>query len=310
MKLEQTNYPMNHTATVLMVCEPDDEAAKAAAAAAAKAEAEKAQADKAAQEAAAKAAAEKAAQEAAAAEAAAREAQEKKDRGEKLSDNEAKLLKEVMGFKERAKKAEDALKAFEGIDPVAVKKMLEEKQQREQEELARKGEWDKIKAQMAEQQKAVVAQKDNEIKARDDQLAQANKQIADLTVGHAFNSSKFITDELALTPNKTRALYGSHFEFKDGKVVGYDAPAGTKDRAPLVDKDGNPLSFEAALSKLIEADPEKDSLKRSKVAAGAGSGTQNSGAPAPAADARANVGKGLARIQAGLEKRAAEKSKK
>ncbi|HHJ4449796.1 TPA: hypothetical protein ACQJMR_005500, partial [Raoultella ornithinolytica] len=77
-----------------------------------------------------------------------------------------------------------------------------------------------------------------------------------------------------MTPAKARVIYGSHFEIgEDGQVVGYDKPAGAKDRAVLVDGQGNPLAFESAIERILRADPEADALLRSEAKQGAHSKT-------------------------------------
>jgi hypothetical protein len=293
-------YSMSHQATVLTAREGEDEAAKAAA--------EKAAAEAAAKKTAEDAAA-KAKTEADAASAAAAEAQAKKDKGSSLTDTEARLLKENMEKKEALKKAQESLKAWEGLDANEVRKMLEERKQAELEAAARKGEFDKIREQMKADREAALKQKDAEIGTRDASIASLQQQIADLTVGNAFTGSQFVKEDLALTPTKARALYGSHFEFKDGKLVSYDKPTGAKDRAPLVDGNGEPLSFDAAFKKIIDADPEKDSVLRSKVAPGAASTTNSSAEPGASPTAEDNSPKGINRLKAALDKEAAEKTK-
>ena len=89
-------------------------------------------------------------------------------------------------------------------------------------------------------------------------------------------------------------IYGEHFEVgEDGKMVAYDKPSGAKERTKIVDRDGNPASFDVALQRIIDSDPDKDTIIRSKVREGSDSKESNG---------RANqaVGKGLARIQASL----------
>ena len=123
--------------------------------------------------------------------------------------------------------------------------------------------------------------------------------VDELTVGQSFASSSFIKDNLVLTSAKTRALYGSHFEMKDGELVGYDKPAGSTDRTPLVDAGGDPLSFDEALKRLVESDPDKDTLLRAKGNPGAGSRTQQIQKP-PKTDDNLH---GAARIAAALSAR-------
>jgi hypothetical protein len=255
--------------------------------------------DDAAKLAAEKAAADKAAADKAAADVAAA--------GTKPSDAEAKLLKEVMEKKEKFEaerkariEVENKLKEFDGIDPKAIKALLAEQTEREQKELAAKGEWDKLKAQMAEANGKIVAEKDAAIEAERNTVKTLNQQIADLTVGAAFSASQFLKEDLVLPLNKARSLYGSHFEYKDGKVIGYDQPAGVASRVPLVDSKGEPLGFEEAFKKIIDADPDKETILKSKTAPGAGSGTQVKPKPASSETAVSSDAKGLTKIQQAL----------
>jgi len=207
----------------------------------------------------------------------------------KLSDREAELLKENMDKKRKLKEAQDALaaanerlKAFDGVDPNELRQLLaereearKEKEEAERKALEAKGDWERLKQMMAEEHEKVVGTLKGELDTTKNALSAAQAQIVDLTIGAQFSNSAFINDELVLTPSKARQIYGSHFELVDGRVVGYDKPAGAKDRTPLVDGAGNPLPFEAALKKLVDADPDRERLVRSKLKEGAGSKTTN-----------------------------------
>jgi hypothetical protein len=96
-------------------------------------------------------------------------------------------------------------------------------------------------------------------------------QISNLTVGSAFAQSTYIKDDLVIPPSKVKSLYGSHFEFQDGRAVAYDKPAGVAERTMLVDAKGDPLDFESAIKKIIDADPDRDQLLKSKIKPGSGS---------------------------------------
>jgi hypothetical protein len=221
----------------------------------------------------------------------------------KPSDAEAKLLKEVMEKKAEAKKLRDALAAFGDLDPAKAKELLDGEAKREAARkkaelttLEQKGEFERVKTMMAEEHK-------NQLKAHIDRAAEleaalnaAKGQIDDLTVGTSFGNSSFVKEELVLTPAKARALYGSHFSIEDGLQVAYDKPAGAKERTKLVDASGDPLGFDAALAKIVDADPDKDTLKKSKLAPGAGSGTTN----VKKVEAKVVTGGGLERIKAAL----------
>ncbi|QFZ84615.1 hypothetical protein GFK26_18485 [Variovorax paradoxus] len=198
----------------------------------------------------------------------------------KPSDAEAKLLKEVMDKKRALETANtqlaqvnERLAQFEGIDAAKVRELLKEKEEQERTQAEARGDYEKLKKQMADSHAAEKTTLQSTIEAAQASISGLQKQIADLTVGGAFSASTFIAEDLTLPVSKARALYGSHFEFKDGVVVAYDKPASSADRAPLVDAAGTPLSFDDAFRKIVDADPDKDQLYRSKVKPGAGSTT-------------------------------------
>lgn len=196
----------------------------------------------------------------------------------KVSDEEARLLKENMKKKEaldranaELKKAQENLKRFDGIDPEAVKQLLNDQRTAEEKALEAKGDWDRLKTRMAEEHGKEVQTLQEQIKSLTEQLNSTQGTIKDLSIGTHFSQSKFIAEELTLTPAKTRVIYGDYFDVEEGKVVGYDKPRGAANRTAIIDQYGNPVGFEDALKKIIEADPEKDHLLKSKIKPGAGS---------------------------------------
>lgn len=229
------------------------------------------------------------------------------------SEAEAKLVKEVMQKKEALKKAkadnealtgkvselETKLSAFDGVNLDEVRQLLAEKVEADKKKLEEKGEWQRLRDQMvSEHQKALGALKsesDTKVAELEKQLSESSFAIDDLTIGRAFGDSNFVRESLTLTPAKARVVYGSHFERKDGKIIGYDKPAGAKDRTPLVNGQNEPFSFEEALQKIVEADPDKDQLIRSKTKQGAGSKSIGSDGKQ-----KVEVGSGRERIAAGL----------
>ncbi|MCG5512851.1 DUF6651 domain-containing protein [Ectothiorhodospira shaposhnikovii] len=197
----------------------------------------------------------------------------KKEEGRKPSDAEAKLLKEVMQKKERIRDLEEQVKKFDGINADEVRALLKERQEQEQRKLEEKGEWEALKKQMADAHQNELKAVREELSTLKSSLTEREQVIERLTVGHHFDASKFIADELTLTPAKARVVYGPHFDVVDGNVVAYDKPRGAKDRAPLVDANGDHLSFEQAIKKLVDADPDRDDLYRAKAKPGANSQT-------------------------------------
>lgn len=254
-------------------------------------------------EAAAKAAADKAAAEAAAA---AASGDPKAAELKALADEKADLLKEVMAKKEKIRSLEsDAtdLKAklaqFEGIDPVKVKALLAEQAENERKQLEAKGDFEALKKQMVEAHEKDKKVLNDRLSEQEKTVGSLQAQIAELTVGNAFGASSYLKEELVLTTTKARVIYGTHFEYKDGKVVAYDKPAGEAGRAMLVDGKGDPLAFDAALEKIVEADPDKDTVKKAKSKQGSGSKTDSTGktpaATGPALTGREKIAAGLAK---------------
>ncbi|CDL80985.1 DUF6651 domain-containing protein [Xenorhabdus szentirmaii] len=229
----------------------------------------------------------------------------------KASETEkANLVKETMKRKTENKSLTDKLAAFGDATPEQITELLtakktaeEEKQRREQEEQEKRGEFDAVKKQMIEAHQA-------ELKGRDDVIATLagekdtlRSQILELTVGSAFSGSNFLREETLITPSKARVIYGGHFEVgEDGIVVGYDKPAGAKERAVLVDGNGSPLAFEQAIERILKADPESDALLRSKARPGAGSNTDLGAGGKPALkelNALDKIAAGVAKMRSG-----------
>ena len=229
------------------------------------------------------------------------EAQKKREQeaaGNKPSEEEARLLKEDMKRKEKVRElsaeleqVRGQLKQFEGIDPEAVRKLLADQKTAEEKQMEAKGEWDRLKARMSEEHSRTLSVKDAELQALREQLAAKDGVLNDMTIGSEFVNSEFINKELVLTPAKTRVVYGSYFELEEGKVIAYDKPRGAKDRTAIVDGFGNPLPFDAALRKIVDADPDKNHMLKSSVKPGASSANQP-GARRPAQEeAKSSVAK-------------------
>lgn len=277
----------------------DAQAAAAAAAAVEKHAQESAAAEAAAAEAAA-------AKELADAEAAAAAAEDEGKDSKALAAEKAKLLREVMDKKGKLKEAEQkaadaaaALEAYEGVDPAKVKELLKKERDAEAAAAEAKGDFDRVKAMMAEEHQKATKSLEERIAALEGALAEKDKTIDTLTIGNDFGTSSFIKDSLTLTPTKARQLYGDHFEVKDGRTVAYDKPKGVASRNPLVDASGNPLVFDEAFKRIIEMDPDKESLLKARVNPGSNSANAQTKAPQVKTP---TIGKGVDRIRASFEK--------
>lgn len=220
----------------------------------------------------------------------------------KPTDEEAKLLKEVMKLKEERKKYQqevnDLKSQYGNATPEEVKELIQKRKDEETKALEAKGEYERIKQQLVDEHNKALAERDEQIKSLAGQLAEKEAMIGNLTIGAEFGKSKFITDELIFPPNKARELYGSHFDVVDGIVVGYDKPKGHVERTMLVNSQGNPLTFDEAMSKIISFDPDRDSITKSKVKSGANSTEKPK---TGGVDSKGNSLSSLEKIQKGLD---------
>ena len=201
--------------------------------------------------------------------------------GSKPSAEEAKLIKEVMNKKTALTAANTELarvnallETYSGIDVVKVRALLAETEAAEEKKAIAAGDFERLTKQMGERHTADKAGVQTLLDAATLQASGLQKQIENLTIGSAFTGSKFVAEDLLLPSNKARALYGSHFEFKDGEAVGYDKPAGAPERTLLVDASGAALKFDVAMRKIVEADPDGQQMLRSKVKPGSSGGGQ------------------------------------
>ena len=228
-----------------------------------------------------------------------------KSKSSKLSDREATLLKENLRRKEKTKTLESelkdtkkALEKFNGVDLDKVSKLLADAQAAETQKLEDKGEWNKLKAQMVEQHVAEVDGYKNQVSDVEAMLKSSQATVDKLTIGHEFDSSAFINDEMTLTPGKARVIYGQHFDIVDGSTVAFDKPRDAEGRVQLINGEGNPLGFNDAIKKIVDADPDRDSIIRSKMKPGSDS-TESSGKSKPKVETKLT---GRDRIAAGLGK--------
>lgn len=192
-----------------------------------------------------------------------------------LTDSEAKALKEVMKWKAQAreaeKKAAELESKFGSFDIEAAKEALRKAEEAETKEMEKKGEYDRLLAKQREAADARIEAEKVAKEAAEKRIAELNETVNKLALGNSFANSRYIQENLALTPNKTQALYSSHFEIEEGKVVAYDAPKGAANRTPIVDARGEPVPFDEAMAAIINADPDKDYLIKSNLKSGSGS---------------------------------------
>lgn len=170
------------------------------------------------------------------------------------------------------------------------------KAREEEEKLRRAGDFDTLKARMAEEHQKELTAAEQRAKDLQEIANRLQNQVKATAVTAAFAGSAFITENTVLSPSLAKKLYEDHVDIEDDAVVVYDAPRGAAKRSPIVDARGNAMAFDEAIKRVIEADSERDRILRSKQKAG--SGQPHAGVKAPAARDEPT---GLARIRLGLE---------
>jgi len=246
------------------------------------------------------------------------EAEDKKA-GSSMTDESAKLLKEVMKWKEKARtfetsqsqlksqleEANKAVNALKGIEETIgdvniedLKSLVESKKEAERKALEEKGEYDQIITQVKEANAKKIEELKAALSEKEEMIGRFDSRVKDLTVGRSFSDSKFIRERSVIPPRIALKEFGSYFDYEDGSLIAYDKPAGTEGRVPLVDVDGNKKTFDVAIEQLYSQHPDFEALIRSTKKPGAGSVSteSNKDQGKPTEQLR-----GRARISAGLE---------
>lgn len=213
-------------------------------------------------------------------------------------DTISKLNGEARQHRERAEKAEQTLKAFEGItDAEAARKALDTVKKLDAKQLIDAGEVDKVRDEVAKgyQQQLTEAQKNAE--ALQDRVNNMTKQTA-------FATSKFIQERVAVPPEMFQATFERNFKVEDGKLVPY-GPDGNKIYSKK--RMGEVADVDEAFEIMLETYPHKDSVLKAPNVGGSGNngsgGNRGGGrfmsradfdklAPAQSAEAAALAGKG------------------
>jgi hypothetical protein len=182
--------------------------------------------------------------------------------------------------KEKAKRAaaEATAQKFKGIDPEKAaqdaKDVAASKAAAAAAELAKaevEGNWERMREIMnteRDQREAVISAE------RDAALAEAATVKSDLAksrLATAFASSKFLSTETILSGVSAERLFGDYVDADETGLVFYNSARGSSARTKLVDAKGEPLDFESAMRKVIEANVDKDVFLRAKTIPGSGS---------------------------------------
>ena len=177
----------------------------------------------------------------------------------------------------RADMAEKSLKALqaklEGFDVDAGRKAMEQVARMSEDQKAREAQWEtnlkqRIDPIQKERDEALAKVKDYE--ARYDSML----------IDKALSESRFLREKVSKDPihqQFVREHFRSAFRVEDGRVVAFDS-GGQK----MFGTDGQPCDVDTALSRLVNALPNGQSLLAGSTASGSGAAAGTGGAPAGA----------------------------
>lgn len=188
----------------------------------------------------------------------------------------SRLNGEAKGHRERAERAEEGLKAFEGIeDAAAARKALDVIKNLDAKKLVDAGEVEKVKAEAI---KAVEDKYSPIVKERD----RLQASLISEKIGGSFARSKLVADKLAIPADMVQARFGEQFKLEGDAVVAYDKSG---NKLYSRSKPGEVADFDEALDIIIEQYPHRDHILKSSGASGsgaqggAGSGGNNKAMP-------------------------------
>lgn len=175
-------------------------------------------------------------------------------------DRITQLSGEAASYRTRATKAEESLKAFEGIDATKAKEALDVVSKLDQKQLIDAGEVDKVRSEIEGAFKTQITEAQSALET-------ANKKIDGMRLDGAFNGSKFVADRVNAPVDMVRSTFGRNFKIENDSVVPYD---NNGNKIYSGERPGEIAGFDEALSILINQRADKDSLLLTKPRSGSG----------------------------------------
>lgn len=198
-----------------------------------------------------------------------------------LSDEAAKLLRDVMKHKDRAKQAETELtklrEALGDLKPEDVTALVQARKEQERKDLEKRGEYDRILEQVRQEQERERTSLSEQIDALRQQLNERDSKIEEMTIGRSFSESAFIREKSRIPASIARKEFGTHVDLVEGQIVVFDKPRGAAERTPIVDANGSYKSFEEAIAQLYSSHPDSKDLLKVQGKPGSGSSTVDTG---------------------------------
>jgi hypothetical protein len=176
------------------------------------------------------------------------------------------LRHEAMTNRQKLESAQEALKAFDGLEADKAREALEKLSQIDAKKLVDSGDMD---AAIQTALKPVHG----ELTATKEENASLRKQLDTAVIGNAFGMSKYVADKL--TPagaDLIRQMYGERIKVEGGKPIGYDQHGQMMYSQP---NPGSAASFDEVVERFVNEYPHKDHILKGNNQSG--SGSQGSG---------------------------------
>lgn len=177
----------------------------------------------------------------------------------------SRLNGEAKGHRERAEKAEGALKAFEGVDPAAARDAMDKLSKIDAKKLVEAGDMDAAI-------QAAIKPYAEKVAAYEKTNTQLSASLNRAMIGSSFGQSKFAAEKL--TPagvDLVRTMFADRLKVEGDRVIAYD-PNGQKLYSKA--RPGELADFDEAVEQFVESYPFKEHIL--KAAGGNGGGARQS----------------------------------
>lgn len=171
------------------------------------------------------------------------------------------LRGEAKSHRERAERAETALKQFEGLDPAKAREAVNKLGDLDLDKMVNSDKLEEVKTQMRQQY-------EKDLSDRDALIASTKGENNNLRLDNAFKASEFLNKRLAVPVDAARATFRDRFKVDEGKVIPLN-----ENGEPLYSKKnaGEIASVDEAFEQFIEARSDKDTWIKAVEAGGSGS---------------------------------------
>lgn len=175
-------------------------------------------------------------------------------------DTISNLRSEAQTWRTRAEENLNKLKGFDGLDAAKAREALDKLKKIDEKALIDSGEVDKVRDTIKSEYTSQLSEKDKEI-------ATLSTRISGMILDAAFNSSKFISENIAVPAEMFRDSFGKFFKVEDGKIIAFDRAG---NRVMSKKSVGEFADFDEAIELLVDSYSQKDAVLKAPEHRGTG----------------------------------------